>query len=77
MASQQNSFANVATIGIDIGKTTFHLIGQDRRGAIIMRGVPPKKWSECRDMIIPFSGGPEHGWQAREARRHRREAASG
>ncbi len=37
MASQQNSFANVATIGIDIGKTTFHLIGQDRRGAIIMR----------------------------------------
>ncbi len=37
MTSQQNSFANVATIGIDIGKTTFHLIGQDRRGAIIMR----------------------------------------
>ena len=37
MASQQNSFANVATIGIDIGKTTFHLIGQDRRGAIMMR----------------------------------------
>ena len=34
MASQQNSFANVATIGIDIGKTTFHLIGQDRRGAL-------------------------------------------
>ena len=25
MSSHQNSFANVATIGIDIGKTTFHL----------------------------------------------------
>ena len=33
MTSHQNSFATVATIGIDIGKTTFHLIGQDRRGA--------------------------------------------
>ena len=37
MASRQNSFANVAIIGIDIGKNTFHLIGQDRRGAIVMR----------------------------------------
>ena len=37
MASRQNSFANVAIIGIDIGKNTFHLIGQDRHGAIVMR----------------------------------------
>lgn len=37
MASQQYSFANVATIGIDIGKNTFHLIGEDLRGAIVMR----------------------------------------
>ena len=27
----------VATIGLDIGKNTFHLVGLDRRGAIAMR----------------------------------------
>ena len=27
----------VATIGLDIGKNTFHLIGLDKRGAIAMR----------------------------------------
>ena len=40
-------------------------------------GVPPVKWSTHRDMFIPFSGGLEDGWQAREARRYRSEAASG
>jgi hypothetical protein len=28
---------HVATLGIDIGKTTFHLIGLDARGAIVLR----------------------------------------
>ena len=37
MQSHQKSFAHVATIGIDIGKMTFHLIGQDGRGVIVMR----------------------------------------
>lgn len=37
MSSRQKSTAEVAVIGIDIGKTTFHLIGQDQRGAIVMR----------------------------------------
>jgi len=27
----------VATLGIDIGKTSFHLIGLDVRGAIVLR----------------------------------------
>ena len=27
----------VATMGIDIGKNTFHLIGMDARGAIALR----------------------------------------
>ena len=27
----------VATIGLDIGKNTFHLVGLDKRGAIAMR----------------------------------------
>ena len=32
---------SVAVIGIDIGKNSFHLVGQDRRGAIVLR----QKWS--------------------------------
>ena len=31
----------VAVIGIDIGKNSFHVIGQDKRGAIVLR----QKWS--------------------------------
>jgi transposase len=31
----------IAVIGIDIGKNSFHLVGHDRRGAIILR----QKWS--------------------------------
>ena len=29
--------AAIATLGIDIGKNTFHLIGLDKRGAIVLR----------------------------------------
>jgi transposase len=32
---------SIAVIGIDIGKNSFHLVGQDRRGAIVVR----QKWS--------------------------------
>ena len=32
---------SVAVIGIDIGKNSFHLVGQDQRGAIVLR----QKWS--------------------------------
>ena len=35
------SIAIVATMGIDIGKNSFHVVGLDRRGAI----VPRQKWS--------------------------------
>ena len=27
----------VATLGIDIGKNTFHLVGLDQRGAIVLQ----------------------------------------
>jgi transposase len=33
--------SKVAVIGIDIGKNSFHIIGQDRRGALVLR----QKWS--------------------------------
>ena len=31
----------IAVIGIDIGKNSFHVVGQDERGAIVLR----QKWS--------------------------------
>jgi hypothetical protein len=34
----------VTTMGIDIGKNSFHVIGLDRRGAIVLR----QKWSRCQ-----------------------------
>jgi transposase len=37
----QKSSSEIAVIGIDIGKNSFHVIGQDRRGAIVLR----QKWS--------------------------------
>jgi transposase len=32
---------NIAVIGIDIGKNSFHVVGLDQRGAIVLR----QKWS--------------------------------
>src|SRR6516162_6284500 len=37
MHTHQKSSDPVATIGIDIGKNTFHLVGFDKRGTIAMR----------------------------------------
>jgi hypothetical protein len=31
----------IATIGIDIGKNTFHLVGLDERGAIVLLSRGP------------------------------------
>jgi transposase len=35
--SRSSSFAAIATLGIDLGKNSFHLIGQNERGAIVLR----------------------------------------
>ena len=37
----------IAVIGIDIGKNSFHVVGQDKRGAIVLR----QKWS--RGQVSP------------------------
>src|SRR5215217_6415753 len=39
MSEKLNS--KMAVIGIDIGKNSFHVVGQDRRGALVLR----QKWS--------------------------------
>jgi hypothetical protein len=60
----QNLNSAVAVIGIDIGKNSFHLVGLDDRGAIVLR----QKWSrgqadrrresdqECRPRIVRGKG---------------------
>jgi hypothetical protein len=37
MHTHQKSSDPIATIGLDIGKNTFHLVGLDKRGTIVMR----------------------------------------
>lgn len=37
----KTSSAQIAVIGVDIGKNSFHVVGHDRRGAIVLR----QKWS--------------------------------
>ena len=36
--------SKVAVIGIDIGKNSFHMVGHDKRGAIVLR----QKWSRSQ-----------------------------
>jgi hypothetical protein len=34
--SRSSASAAIATLGIDPGKNSFHLVGQDQRGAIVL-----------------------------------------
>ena len=36
-AHLRNTLATINTIGIDVGKNTFHLVGLDKRGAIVLQ----------------------------------------
>ena len=51
MSAKVNSA--IAVIGIDIGKNSFHVVGHDKRGAIMLR----QKWSrgqvEARLVNLP------------------------
>lgn len=37
----QNQDSIIAVVGIDIGKNSFHVVGNDKRGSIVLR----QKWS--------------------------------
>ena len=43
-AMSQTPNTAIAVIGIDIGKNSFHVVGHDARGAIVLR----QKWSRGR-----------------------------
>jgi hypothetical protein len=37
MRTSQKTLEPTATIGVDLGKNTFHLVGLDKRGATVLR----------------------------------------
>src|SRR6202049_4043275 len=53
-AMSQTLNAGIAVVGIDIGKNSFHIVGHDERGAIVLR----QKWSrghgEARSASTPM-----------------------
>lgn len=49
----QNPNAGIAIVGIDIGKNSFHIVGLDQRGAIVLR----QKWS-CGQVEARFTNMP-------------------
>ncbi len=53
MPNRQNPSAEIAVIGIDTGKSKFHLIGQDERGAVIMRAKVSRRQLDIRVASIP------------------------
>ena len=51
--NQTKTPAAISTIGIDIGKTTFHLIGLDQRGAIVLQQKVSRSQLERRLANVP------------------------
>jgi transposase len=49
----QSTAAIVATIGIDIGKNTFHLVGLDQRGNIVLQLKTSRQQLEWRLANVP------------------------
>jgi transposase len=47
--------ASVATIGIDIGKNTFHVVGFNSRGKIVLRQKMSRAQVEVRFANLPRS----------------------
>ena len=53
MRTSQKTAGIITTIGIDLGKNTFHLIGFDQRGAIILQQKVSRGQLERRLANIP------------------------
>ena len=57
MRTSQKTPETITTIGIDLGKNTFHLVGLDKRGAIVLQlkvsrgqlGRPPLQYAALPD----------------------------
>ena len=53
MSHKSAQYAAVSTIGIDLGKNSFHLIGLDQRGAIVLQLKCSRAQLERRLANIP------------------------
>jgi transposase len=49
--SSTSATGTVTTIGIDLGKNTFHLVGLDRRGAIVSQLELSRSQLEARRLF--------------------------
>jgi transposase len=56
----QNLNSAVAVIGIDIGKNSFHVVGLDDRGAIVLRQKWSRRQIEAQLANMPTLWGPDH-----------------
>jgi hypothetical protein len=52
----------IATIGIDIGKNTFHLVGLDRNGAIVLRQKLSRRPQPHRGLASRRGRIPRRAW---------------
>ena len=57
MHTRQQSADLVATIGLDIGKNTFHLVGLDKRGAAHQSIAQPACPPTCQSAALPCRPG--------------------
>jgi transposase len=46
--------SGIAVIGIDLGKNSFHVVGQDKRGAILLRQKSSRGQVEARLANLPL-----------------------
>jgi len=53
MRTSQKTFEPIATIGVDFGKNTFHLVGLDKRGTIVLQQKVSRGQLERRLANIP------------------------
>jgi transposase len=54
-AMSQKLSTAITVIGIDIGKNSFHVVGHDERGAIVLRGRVAK-WKHALPTCRPAYG---------------------
>ena len=55
MHTSQKTSETISTIGIDVGKNTFHLVGLDKRGAIVLQQKVTRNQLGRRLSNIPCS----------------------
>jgi hypothetical protein len=53
MRPSQKTLETISTIGLDIGKNTFHMVGLDKRGAIVLQQKVTRHQLEHRLSNIP------------------------